>query len=344
MNSIFHRCLSSVLSARWLCACVTVPSVCLPGILQSPTIEVGVISKNKTCVLTGLFHASVLQLTLALRGTSRAIWWQLHSVGHPCTWSVCFTEYVLCVCVELQLRSVILKMTCQPNSPCSGSLLVTFPPSGPRGHHVTELRCQGRPLEHRDCHLPVSGRQATVPGNVVHNKLVINVFVDVCDCAANFFINIFRPIVPKTWGCSMRRTRIYNLCKPQKLRSCVLRLLLQCVICAVHMKDDTWEQCRWMMPDDDMSLLSSLCDMQCNIRFTFCTVCRHPTRHNVLLMFPLSHYPASQGRHHLSLVTFCLGCCRGIRKTGWTLVSNDIKVMSFSGKFMCSGLVSWDLS
>ncbi len=50
--------------------------------------------------------------------------------------------------------------------------------------------------------------------NTMHHKLVTNVIVNVCVCGSNFYINIFRPIVPKTWGCSMRRTRIYNLCKP----------------------------------------------------------------------------------------------------------------------------------
>lgn len=35
---------------------------------------------------------------------------------------------------------------------------------GPRGHHVAELRCQGRPVEHRHHRLPVSERQGSLPG------------------------------------------------------------------------------------------------------------------------------------------------------------------------------------
>lgn len=57
----------------------------------------------------------------------------------------------------------------------------------------------------------------------------------------------------------------------------------------------------------------------------FFTVSRHPMR-NMVLMFSCSCsscYPASQGRLLHNLATFCLGCCRGIRKTGWTLVSGD---------------------
>lgn len=42
--------------------------------------------------------------------------------------------------------------------------LFSSAPSGPRGHHVSELRRQGRLVEHRHGHLPVSGWEATVPG------------------------------------------------------------------------------------------------------------------------------------------------------------------------------------
>lgn len=77
-----------------------------------------------------------------------------------------------CVCVSRFAAEVILKFLSSMlhKSPCSGSLLVTFAPSGPRGHHVPELRRQGRPVEHRDSHLPVSGRQAAIPGNYCAQK------------------------------------------------------------------------------------------------------------------------------------------------------------------------------
>lgn len=51
-------------------------------------------------------------------------------------------------------------------------------------------------------------------------------------------------------------------------------------------------------------------------------------------MFPCSLYPASHGRHPNNLATFCLGCCKGIRKTGWTLVSGNIVVMSFKHRMI----------
>lgn len=77
--------------------CLTVSSVFSPCPLQSPTIVVCVTSNNNSCVLMCLFHVCVLQLTLASHATSRATWWQPHYVGHPCTWSVCYTVYVSCV-------------------------------------------------------------------------------------------------------------------------------------------------------------------------------------------------------------------------------------------------------
>lgn len=47
-----------------------------------------------TPILTGMewydtvYWTCVLQLTLVLHGTSKAIWWLPHCVAHPCTWSV----------------------------------------------------------------------------------------------------------------------------------------------------------------------------------------------------------------------------------------------------------------
>lgn len=49
----------------------------------------------------------------------------------------------------------------------------------------------------------------------VHSKLLSNVFVEVCASWSNICIHIFRPAALKTWGCSMKRTRISNPCKPQ---------------------------------------------------------------------------------------------------------------------------------
>lgn len=49
-----------------------------------------------------------------------------------------------------------------------------------------------------------------------------------------------------------------------------------------------------------------------------------PHKKNKQLMSPCSDQPASRGRRPNNLATFCLGCCRGIRKTGWTLVSDDV--------------------
>lgn len=48
-------------------------------------------NSNDTHVLTGFCPALVPQLTLALHAISRATWWRRLYVGHPCTWSVCFT-------------------------------------------------------------------------------------------------------------------------------------------------------------------------------------------------------------------------------------------------------------
>lgn len=53
--------------------------------------------------------------------------------------------------------------------------------------------------------------------------------------------------------------------------------------------------------------------LQCNVMLT-CTL-------RETFMFP-----ASRGKRPLNLVTFCLGSFRGIRRTGWTLVSDDITV------------------
>lgn len=111
-------------------------------------------------IITCVLHVSVLQLTLALHGTSRATWWQLHCVGPPCTWSVCFILYIFCVSALKKICLLgLLHITL-----CCGSWLVTCSLSGPRSHHVPELWRQGWPVEHRDGYLPVSGRKATIPG------------------------------------------------------------------------------------------------------------------------------------------------------------------------------------
>lgn len=64
----------------------------------------------------------------------------------------------------------------------------------------------------------------------LHNKPLADVSVDVCNSASNARIIFFRPIVLKTWGCSMRRTRTSNPCKPHHYLPSLLRLIfLQCV-------------------------------------------------------------------------------------------------------------------
>ena len=57
-----------------------------------------------------------------------------------------------------------LQMLPDPNLRPPPLLNPTPPSSGPRGYHVPELRRQGRPVEHRDGHLPVSCGEAPLPG------------------------------------------------------------------------------------------------------------------------------------------------------------------------------------
>lgn len=55
--------------------------------------------------------------------------------------------------------------------------------------------------------------------NSEHNKPITCGPVGVCHCASYFLTYIFRPTVPKTYGCFMRRTRICNPCKSPSHRS-----------------------------------------------------------------------------------------------------------------------------